>query len=152
MGRKKLPTTLKLQKGTFAAYRDGNPALEMQSPVVRNLPPAPDSLGTKGAERWETVGKILAAATCLQESDLQALECYARAFDEVLRCDEVLRKDGNYIPTTTSVVMHPAVRERFQWLDLIRRYESEFGLTPSSRASVRKSEAPKTGIQPRRRA
>lgn len=153
-GPKSKPTAARLLDGTHRADRHGDPAMEPGEAVQVVLPP-PDSLGQYGKRVWrETLPKIVEGGY-FTGLDVDSFELYCRTYDEVAACDAAIKKDGRFYVNKKSGarVSHPAVLQRFRWLELQRRYAAAFWLTPTDRAG--KQGAPKkkavAKVQPRRR-
>jgi P27 family predicted phage terminase small subunit len=141
-GRKKEPVSLKISKGTYRRDKDGEVA-DMPSPDTANLD-TPATLGEVGSAVWAHESAQLSKTNVLTEADRRALHTYCRTFDEVARLDATLEKEGEYFTAESGYIgQHPAVNQRFKWLEIRRRYECEFGLTPSSRTSIRVTNAKK---------
>ena len=135
-GFKPEPIALKLMKGTYRPDKDGE--LADMPPVEKANLDSPAALGEIGLTVWQHEAPRLSDSGVLSESDRWALHTYCRTFDEVARLDGELAESGEYCTTDKGYIcQHPAVNQRFKWLDLRRRYEAEFGLTPSSRSSVK---------------
>lgn len=152
-GPRREPTAMKVAKGTYRADKQGDPADELQTIPMTDVPPAPESLGTKGREVWERVGPILVAAGVLHRGDIEAFAIYCTAHDEYAKCNQAIAKDGEYHTGPTGKISpHPALHQRLRWVEVMRRFQAEFGLTPSARANVRVEKKTEGKIQPRRRA
>jgi len=150
-GPKPTPTALRIAQGTFRRDRHGHPDSQPDFPLVASTDP-PGTLGAAGRERWSAVVPSLVATGVLTVGDVAALELYCRSFDEVARLDALLADAGEFIATKTGFVApHPAVNQRFKWLDLQRRLASEFALTPASRTTVKVTPTTSTRIKPRKR-
>lgn len=141
-GPRKAPVAIKISKGTYRRDKDGDVA-DMPSPDAANLD-TPATLGEIGLAVWAHESAQLSKTNVLTEADRRALHTYCRTFDEVARLDELLKEEGEYFTAETGYIgQHPGVNQRFKWLEIRRRYECEFGLTPSSRTSIRVSETKK---------
>lgn len=153
MGRPRKPTTLKLLAGTHRPHRDGDPAFEPKADPIVSCPPPPDTLEQHGREAWlDCIPKMIEAGYFTQ-LDLRAFERYCRAHDEVAKCDRVLTEEGEHsVAESGYICQHPAVNQRFKWLDIIRRYETEFWLNPTARSGKQVATQKKSGIAKRQRA
>lgn len=86
----------------------------------------------------------------LETRFLDALEMYCRAWDKLTHYEAVLDKQGEFTTTEKGFICrHPAAVGARQARDEIRRYQIEFGLTPSSASSVKVS--PKTPATDKRK-
>lgn len=152
-GPRREPTVMKLAKGTYRADRQGNPVDELQTIVLSKVPPAPGSLGEKGREVWQRVGPLLCDSGVLHCGDLEAFAMYCHAHDEYEKCNKTLAADGEYHTGPTGKISpHPALHQRLRWVEVMRRFQSEFGLTPSARNNVRVEKKAEAKVKPRRRA
>lgn len=150
-GPKPRPVELKVADGTYRADRDGEISDLPKVSPIGSVPQPPAELGSVGAGIWTEKAPKLMEAGLLTPLDIAALTTYCRAHDEIAKCDEMVAEHGELIATKDSMKGNPAVGWRFQWLEVKRRYEAEFGMTPSARSSI-KVEKPKTqGIAVRRR-
>ncbi len=130
-GPRPAPTTLKILHGRPVTNAD-----EPTPDALRTMPPAPDHLGDAGRQRWQEDGARLVALGVLTDVDLPAFGLYCEAWDEVAECNKSLA-DGAYITTNSGYLSpHPALARRKAALERIRRYQAEFGMTPSSRSGV----------------
>ena len=151
-GTKKAPATVKLARGTLRKDRDGDPKLAPRAALVVDCPQPPDSLGEHGREYWLTELPKIISAGYFTQLDLQAFARLCRAHDEVAKCDAVLLEEGEHTNTESGYIcQHPAVNQRFKWLDIIRRYEDAFWMNPTARAGKQIGER-KTAVASRQRS
>lgn len=74
----------------------------------------------------------------LESRFLDALEMYCRAWDRLAGYEAVLLEQGEFFVAESGYVgRHPAANGAKQARDEIRRYQQEFGLTPSSASGVK---------------
>lgn len=152
-GTKKAPTPVKLAMGTHRKDRDGDPDREPTAPIVVDCPPPPDSLGEAGRECWLSELPKIIAAGYFTQLDTRAFERFCRAHDEVAKCDAVLLEEGEHTNTESGYIcQHPAVNQRFKWLDIIRRYETDFWMNPTARAGKQLAGQRKSTVPKRSRA
>lgn len=151
-GRKPIPTALKIARGTYRQDRHGDPDSQPAPDVLTKVPTAPRTLGKVGRKKWkDTAGKLIVLGL-LTPVDLDALEIYCAAWDELAICDAELEKTGAYFTADSGYMgQHPVVNRRFKAIDNIRRFMTEFGMTPSSRTSVQVTTPPKSGVRTRTR-
>lgn len=113
---------------------------------MATIPDPPESLGEVGRAKWAQWGAELASLKLLESRFLDALEMYCRAWDQLAKHEATIAKNGGEFFTTAKgfVCRHPAATAAKQARDEIRRYQQEFGLTPSSSTSVKVSTKPST--------
>jgi P27 family predicted phage terminase small subunit len=154
-GRKPKPIAVKIATGTYRADRDGTLESHVAAVPLAKAPAPLKTLGPAGKAAWVETAERLVRLSVLTESDLGLLGRYCRAHDEVAELDAIVAKEGrHYISPKGEVKQHPAVNERLRWLEIIRRAETELGLTPSSKRNLRVEDSSKqpSGIKPRHRA
>lgn len=135
-GRPRKPTHLKLLAGTHRVDRHGKPSDEA-NPLTGSLA-VPDGLGAVGVSVWVDTAERLSRLGLFTELDRRALHTYCLAFDEIAKCTEAIDRDGAYYVSSKGTrCQHPAVSDRRAWLDIKRRYEIEFAMTPSSRSGLK---------------
>lgn len=150
-GTKRLPDTVKIARGTLRDDRTGDPDLKPQPKMAAGVLP-PEFLKDRGLATWEKTRTQLLDLGVLSEIDVSAFGMYCRCDDEIAWCDKVLEEQGHFFTSETGYVgQHPAVNQRFKWIDLKRRYEAEFGMTPSSRSSVIVNKPKSGGVMKRQR-
>jgi P27 family predicted phage terminase small subunit len=148
-GPRAKPTKLKLLAGNPGKRKLND--LEPEPPRANLV--APDDLKETGLEIWNRTALMLDTLGVVSELDLLAFHTYCRAHDEIAECDDVIANEGTYYTTDKGTkCQHPAVNQRFKWLDLKRRYEAEFGMTPSSRSGVQSTKPPANAIPKRKRS
>jgi P27 family predicted phage terminase small subunit len=110
-------------------------------------------MGPAGQKAWQDVGGAIHRNGYFADLDLHAFERFCRLHDELAECEETIEDDGAYRtnPQTGAIVQHPAVNRRFKILDLMRRYEIEFWLTPTARAGKQVAKKEESGISSRQR-
>jgi len=152
MGRRPEPTALKVAKGTFRPDRAKNGGDEPNPSILNRTPAPPRSLGDVGRRKWRATAKLLMGIGVLTAADLDALESYCAAWDELRECEAVVAADGAYYTTDKGYVgQHPAVNRSFKARDVIRRFMLEFGMTPASRTGVKTSKPSAAPVMQRKR-
>ncbi len=143
---------MKIASGTFRKDRDGDPTLAPRASAVADCPPPPESLGEHGRDYWLSELPKIIAGGYFTQLDIRAFERLCRAHDEVAKCDQTLEEQGEHsLSESGYICQHPAVNQRFKWLDIIRRYEADFWLTPTARAGKQIGEK-KQRVASRKRA
>ena len=148
MARPRVPTALKLARGTFRKDRHGDHTLEPRGTVLKTIPKAPKSLGKHGKAKWKETGERLQSLGLLEDRFLEALEMYCSAWDRLAHYEDVLAKTDEFyaMPKTGHVCRHPAAIGAKQARADIHRYQNEFGLTASSSNGIKFTAPNKRGM------
>lgn len=136
-GRKLLPTQVKLLRGTAQRCRM-NPDEPAPDP---SIPDAPTHLSPEAREEWDRVAGELYDLGVLSAVDRAALAAYCQAYGRWVAAErELRREDGsmNLISVTSNgnVIQNPLVGIANKSLELMHKYLTEFGMSPSSRTRV----------------
>lgn len=110
----------------------------------QKAPAAPDYLGTVAREEWQRAAPVLAERGLLTEADVSLLASYCQAVEAARECAEVLARDGRFFTVPGNLPkQHPAVRLELAYLESVRRYAAELGITAVARhrAGGKKQEA-----------
>lgn len=105
------------------------------------LPDAPPHLSPEAREEWERVAGELYDLGVLSRIDRAALAAYCQAYGRWVAAERGLRReDGsmNLIAVTSNgnVIQNPLVGIANKSLELMHKYLTEFGMSPSSRTRV----------------
>lgn len=150
-GPKPAPASLKIANGTFRPDRDRQSAATGQ--VLTAIPKPPAKLGRIGKTKWLETWSQLDKSKLMESRFVDAVEMYCRAWDRLAHYE--LAHKGKEFQVTDSgyVCAHPAIGLAKQARDEIRRYQTEFGFTPSSANGVGNKQTPqgKSGVPSRRR-
>ena len=143
-GRKPLPTHLNMVRGTLQKCRM-NPDEPTPDPEI---PDAPPHLSPEAREEWERLALELYELGILSTIDRAALAAYCQAYGRWVEAEEQLRNiDGTMKLTETTsngnIIQNPLVGIANKSLELMHKYLTEFGMSPSSRTRV--SAKKKTG-------
>jgi len=138
-GRKKTPTKLKELKGSLRKCREVSN--EMQTTNVVSMPKAPSFLNQQGADEWDLVTNELANIKMLHLTDLSILAAYCneigiyRSIAQELQgnfTEQTVDKDGRL----RSSKIAPKYKVMQNALQNAMKIATQFGFTPSSRASL----------------
>jgi P27 family predicted phage terminase small subunit len=133
-GRKRIPTAVKIAQGTHRADRHGIPAAEPGDALMA-VPEPPSGMGESAIAVWKSVLPLIVEAGYLSDLDLHSFERFCLLHEELKECERVIEDDGAYhVLESGSIQQHPAINRKMKILDLIRRYETDFWLTPTARA------------------
>ena len=138
MGRKAQPlATLKLKGSSHAKYnRKTEPTPSPGSPS------RPENLTDEELEVYDQIVDKLDHMGVLVITDGKTIERYAHTYVRYWTAAEFVRKNGETFPirdkdgTLKGVAMLPQAKLLTSLAPLLLRMEQEFGLTPSSRASI----------------
>lgn len=142
-GRKKLPSHLKLVKGTARGElkrRQGD-AIE----VIPSLPMPPPHLCDEAKVEWGRVAPMLYALRLLSDADVVALTAYCSAWathKQALEAMALMAKSdpvtkGLLIKTTNgNAIQNPLLGIANKAASDMVRFAAEFGMTPSARARL----------------
>lgn len=139
MGRKPLPTKLKLIKGTARPGRmvpnEPQPSPEMPVP--------PDHLAGHALSKWHELTPILFDLGLLSRADRDMLVLYCEEYTRYRDAQDVIEREGMFITTDKgNVIQHPAVGIVHKAIALMHKILVEFGMTPAARAKVSASKRP----------
>jgi len=138
-GRKKIPTKIKELKGTLEKSRlVGN---EMETSAVVSMPDAPFFLNQEGADEWQIVSNELAKIKMLHLTDLSILAAYCNEIGIYRNISAEL--GGNFTEQTVDkdgklrmTKINPKYKVMQNALQNAIKLATQFGFTPSSRASL----------------
>lgn len=135
-GPRRTPTAiLKLTGSNRVGKRRDEPKPELGKPDAQFI--ESDSQAV-----FDQVCELLDSMSVLAKTDGGALERYARMFVRWRRAEQFIEKYGESYPTKdkdgnmTSFQQFPQVAIARTLSEALRKIESEFGLTPASRASI----------------
>ena len=98
----------------------------------------PAWMGPHGKLLWKRILPKLDGVA--NDIDYDALVAYCSAYNTMIEADILLQREGLMMSNERGTVAHPATRIKAQALDQVRRYQTEFGLTPLARLRVQPSE------------
>jgi P27 family predicted phage terminase small subunit len=143
-GRKPKPTITKQLAGN-----PGKRALNKDEPKFGGTAKCPPHLDAEAKKEWKRVSKELEAVGLLTTVDRAALAAYCAAWSRWVAAEENIQKFGTVIkaPKSGHPMQNPYLTIANTALDHLRKFASEFGMTPSSRSRIH-VEAPKTDADP----
>ena len=136
-GRKPKPTSLKQISGN-----PGKRKLNGSEPKFSALrSKCPKHLDAVARKEWKRVTEELLALRIMSEADVAALAAYCSAYSRWVKAELEIRKDGEVIKLPTGEgVRNPWLIVSEKALDSLRKFATEFGLTPSSRTRLHVAE------------
>jgi P27 family predicted phage terminase small subunit len=132
-GRKPVPTSLKILRGTFRKDRGFDPR-----PQIR-IPPCPKLImeDEEARREWRRVSRELKALGLLTLLDRAALSAYCVLWSRWVDAEAKVREKGSVIRSSdNNPVLNPFFKVALRTLQEMRAMLVEFGLTPSSRTRV----------------
>lgn len=94
----------------------------------------PAWMGPHGKLLWKRILPKLGGVA--NDIDYDAMVAYCSAYNTMIEADILLQREGLMLSNERGTVAHPATRIKAQALDQVRRYQTEFGLTPLARLRV----------------
>ena len=136
------PTALKLLQGN-----PGKRPLNEREPKPRkDMPRCPAWLSSEAKKVWRRLVPELRAMRVLTIVDGDALAAYCQTFARWRAAEEYLARHGDVYPIRDEarrikcMQQFPQVAIARSLLQILRAYQQEFGLTPSSRTGIRAAE------------
>ena len=149
---RKQPSALKVASGTYRPDRDPDPELEPRPVSLAAVPLPPNTLGAEGVKRWQANADVLHQIGLLTCGDLDSFECYCKLWDEAAELEAAIAKDGRFITAMSGrKTSHPAATQLKAVRDEIRRYQQEFGMTPSGRCGLQVQKPEQKKVSRRKR-
>lgn len=132
MGRKRLPTALKIVKGTQRKCRL-NP--DEPAPGADNLAP-PDYISREALKHWPIIVTMLKDAGVASDMDAMALCALCEAVTTWVQATTEVRKHGLITEGKYGPCANPSIKISNDASDRMMRILIEFGMTPSARSKV----------------
>lgn len=138
-GPKPIPTQLKILRGNPGKQKlnDAEPAPPEDGVSM------PPHLGDRAIARWAELLPMLQATRVMTRADVEALARYCDTFEWWLAVREKLKKEGDTYPILNDkgdvkyIAQRPEVSIAHKLAQQLRQLESDFGLTPAARSSLK---------------
>lgn len=137
-GRKPTPTHLKILEGN-----PGKRPLNMNEPKPRPVTlPCPKWLDTEAKREWRRISKELEVLGLVTVIDRVALAGYCQAYARWKEAEEFLQKHGTIFVIKDDegkskyMQQVPQVSISLKYLQIVKAFCAEFGLSPSSRSRI----------------
>lgn len=132
-GRKPKPTSLKQLAGNPGKRKlNGS---EPKFSVLRSK--CPKHLDAVARKEWKRVSQELVALRIMSEADVAALAAYCSAYSRWVKAELVIQRDGEVIKQPSGeIIRNPWLIVSEKAIDSLRKFATEFGLTPSSRTRL----------------
>ncbi len=139
-GRKPKPTVLRRAEGN-----PGKRALNAAEPVPPGtLPDCPSHLSDPARDEWQCVAGVLHDMGVLTTIDRAALAAYCQCWGRRVEAEEHLRDTPTLFKTPSGYVQQsPWLGIANRQLELMGRYMTELGMTPSTRSRISLSYGPR---------
>lgn len=133
VGRKPKPTAIKEIAGN-----PGKRPLNGREPKPTGVPTCPAMLNAVAKAEWQRLRKELVPMGLLTNVDRAALMAYCVVYARWVKAEEQIEKLGEYIKSSKSgyLIQAPWVGVANKALELMHKYATEFGFTPSSRTRL----------------
>jgi len=140
-GRKKIPTALKLIKGTARKHRTNfkEPKISVEAPKP------PSHLGKIAKEEWKRKIPVLLQMGIISLGDDAALAAYCMAYERWVTAEKALQKKKETLTLSTltgNIIQNPLVGVANRAMELMHKFLIEFGLTPVSRTRIKVDNIP----------
>jgi P27 family predicted phage terminase small subunit len=139
---------LKLIEGTFRRDRDGNTP---EPPSGEKVPRPPLKLDRIAQREWKRIATPLHAMGVLKEIDTSALLAYCEAWSDFVDARNKLAESGAKVIKTKNgnIIENPYYSIKKRAMEILLRFQIEFGITPSSRMRIQVPKAPKGTLRDR---
>lgn len=138
-----VPTVLKKLRGNPGkrAYND----LEPMPDKLERFPDPPKGMPAAAKKEWYEVGPLLFNVGCLTSVDLTPFKIYCLEFHKYQQAIRFVKKHGAVLVNQTSGVYYtnPAENQANKLKDSMRKFWSDFGMTPVARTRIEVDDAPK---------
>ena len=147
-GRKPKPLGLKLIAGTFRHDRDGNTP---QPPTSDKVPRPPLKLDPVARREWKRIATPLHAMGVRKEIDTSALLAYCEAWSDFVDARNKLAESGTKVIKTKNgnFIENPYYSIKKRAMEILLRFQIEFGITPSSRMRIQVPKSAKSSLRDR---
>jgi P27 family predicted phage terminase small subunit len=138
-GRKPIPKSLKILKGTFQKCRDAKKPLTPTGKAID-----PKWIAKRAKHYWKFYEPMMTKLGLLTDADQPAFSAFVDSIARLEAANKILDDEGILLQTEKGPVKHPAFSVAKDCWANIKTFSVEFGLTPSSRQriSIPKPEAP----------
>lgn len=100
-------------------------------------PDCPQHLSREAQQHWCEVTANLDEMGLLSKTDADSIIIYVEAFARYRELEQFIRDNGSTYKLSNGCEMsRPEVNQMMKNLDICRRYQIEFGLTPAARSRV----------------
>ena len=132
-GRRPKPTEIKLLQGTQRSDR-----INRQEPDLKSeIPSCPTHIQGESRQEWKRITKELGAIGILTRVDRAAIAAYCDAYGRWTKALMKLNEEGLLVKAPSGYpILNPCLSIINSALDQMRKFLTEFGMTPSSRTRI----------------
>ena len=132
-GRKKIPSKLKMIKGT---YRNGRENPDEPFPD-ENIPEPPAMISGDALKEWNRITPELHANGLISNLDMALVVMYCKAWERYKKYEKIVEEKGELIKTVNgSIQMSPAMWVLNKAWEQVYKSSTEIGLSTQSRARI----------------
>lgn len=141
MGRTAQPAALKLLNGRGPGKDSAGRPVNEGPKFVRHAPDPPSWLGREAKAEWRRVVPELGRLNLLSRVTRSSLTSYCQTWELFVDAVKAVREQGMFIEAKQGLLRHPAVAIQLSASAELRRWATEYGLTPASEQKVKSPEA-----------
>lgn len=134
------PAALKLLNGRGPGKDSAGRPVNEGPGFVRESPEPPSFLGVEARAEWERVVPELTRLRMLSRVTTGSLTNYCEQWEMFVNATKTLHDEGFLYMAKQGLIPHPAVNVQRQAGAEMRRWATEYGLTPASEQKVRAHE------------
>lgn len=133
-GRKRLPTSLKILKGTMQPCRtnDNEPII----PIIKELPEPPEYFSAYARKIYLETGLELINNGILTKIDFDMFLIYVGELAQYRDAQMQIHRTGRVLKVNNRPLLNPYVRVASESFAILIRVACEFGITPAARSKV----------------
>lgn len=135
-GRRSIPTKLKILHGN----RGNRPLPEGEPEPPTAIPTPPDHLGDVAKAEWNRIAPLLEQLDLVSHLDSAALAAYCVCYERWVEAENKVRKHGMIVmsPDKKFPMKSPYLSCAESAMEAMRKFLTEFGLSPASRVRLAK--------------
>jgi P27 family predicted phage terminase small subunit len=134
MPRVKKPTAIKIAEGN-----PGKRKIDAKSEPQPNktIPSMPDWMDAEASKEWNRISGHLHECGLLTQIDMEALAIYCQLWSRWVSLEMAIKTEGfTVIDSSDNQKINPKILAANTTANLIHKYLTQFGMTPSSRAGL----------------
>lgn len=140
-GLKPTPTALRVLRGNPGKRKLNESEVTPETVSEPIIPEYLEWLDSVAKKEWDRIAPILKELGLLTKIDGTALAGYCRVYSKWVDTEKLIMKHGMLMKTESGYIQQsPYISMANQYMKEMRRFLSEFGMTPSSRSNIKLSE------------